>query len=161
MGQPVKTIQAEALAWIDLRKAPQWLSLIAGWHQEEWPDNSLEQRLSRLQKHMGPEPTPVTFVLQYQSQPVATVSLVQYQRLGGYPASYWVANVYVIPSFRRQGLGAVLLQKVTAFAHQQAIPQLFLYTHDRKDFYLSQGWLVVSEKPDGDTVGTIMSFNLP
>ncbi|BFM17744.1 GNAT family N-acetyltransferase [Maricurvus nonylphenolicus] len=134
--------QAAGLVFQSLSQCPEQLELLATWHHQAWGTGSLDERRQRLQKHLSEDAVPTSFIAFLNGQPVGSISLVHYQRLGESPNSVWIANLYVIEAKRRQGIGEALLRHAEQYARQLLLPQLFLYATDQEAFYQKRGWLV-------------------
>lgn len=124
---------------LPLRDCSDCLDQIASWHQQEWQQQDLAERTRQLTTHLSDEAIPTTLVAFSGDCAVGSVSLVRYQRLGGYPASVWMANMYVVPELRRQGVGSRLIDEAEKQAGEAGVSQLFLYTHDQKNYYKNWG----------------------
>ena len=134
-----KTVEP-AIELVSLAHQPQWLSDIVHWHQQQWPHESLQQRSGKLEQHLGAEPFPTTLLALEHSRLVGSISVVCYQRLGGLAPSHWLANAFVIPEFRRRGIGAQLVCAGEAYARQQGLSELYLDATDRVSFYQKLHW---------------------
>ena len=149
-----------SLSWTELKASPELLNEVALWHQRAWPHNSLSERLSRLRLHLNDQPIPTTFVAFIDNQAVGSVSLVAYQQMGGIKPSHWVANVFVLESLRRQGIGARLLQKIADYGRQLQLQRLQLYATDHLQFYTQLGWKVESRRDYRQQAAYIMGLQL-
>jgi GNAT superfamily N-acetyltransferase len=147
-----KLLLADELAIVDLRDHEDWLARVADWQHNEWLIQSrpkvlgdqagldaLTERRRILQQHLSAEPIPSTFLAVVGEEPVGSISLIQYFSPHA-PERVWVTNLFVLPSFRQQGLGSKLLRSAESFALQQGIQQLYLYTSVTNDFYEQRGW---------------------
>jgi len=67
----------------------------------------------------------------------------------------WLANVLVLPPWRRRGIGSALVRHVMDYARTLA-PTLYLYTFDQTDLYRHLGWEVVREDSYTGRAITIM-----
>lgn len=56
----------------------------------------------------------------------------------------WLANVYVLPAWRGQGVAGRLVRHVLAWAHR-LVPVIYLYTTDQAALYRHLGWEAVLE----------------
>lgn len=145
----------------DLRACPEWLPLLARWHQQAWgispvpevagsvtdtnsSDADLNRRQQRLRTHLGEGCIPSTLVArQPQGQAVGCISMVTYRRLAGDRHSYWLANLYVLPEWRQQGVGAKLLQAALACLAAEGLQPVNLYTTDKEPYYARRGWRTI------------------
>ena len=58
----------------------------------------------------------------------------------------WVAAFIVDPTLRGKGLGSQILEALEGKAREFGITRLYLWTEDRKDFYLKRGYSLVTHK---------------
>ncbi len=56
----------------------------------------------------------------------------------------WLANVLVLPAWRRRGIGRTLIRHAMDYAGALA-PALYLYTFDQVDLYQHLGWQAVQQ----------------
>ncbi len=146
---------------VELQQRPDWLPVLAQWHQREWPDKgTYANRLAAFRQYLGPRKLPVTLVLAVEQQPVGNISLLQYHGSTSSLSSFWVANVYVVPQRRGSGFGRLLVRAIEAVARRHQIPQLYLYTTDKCAFYRRLGWDFSFSKTVGGEVTKIMRRSL-
>jgi hypothetical protein len=64
---------------VNLAERPEFVPTLAAWHHAQWgelnPQNTLEARIERMQRHLDGEPIPVTFVAVEDDAPVGSASL--------------------------------------------------------------------------------------
>lgn len=122
---------------------------MARWHQREWrgysPGVPLTRRIQRLNTHLQTGALPNTWVAQDNKVLVGSVSLVDYVFREESEASAWVANLFVVPWRRRQGLGTCLLAFAESEAARLDLKRLFLFTPDSRDFYLQHHWVCLHQ----------------
>jgi GNAT superfamily N-acetyltransferase len=129
---------------------PDLVPILAEWQHGQFgflsPATSLEQRLARYATHTGHCQVPTTFVAHLDGVPVGCASLVANDMFDRPELTPWLASVYVLPDFRRQGIGAALVNRVVEEARALAQPQVYLYTTDRVPFYTLLGWQEVERR---------------
>jgi GNAT superfamily N-acetyltransferase len=127
-----------------LAETSELIPLLAEWHHTQWGTlvgaRTLEQRMARLKHHLQRNAIPTTFVAWVNQQPVGSASLVANDMEVLAEWIPWLANVYVLPEFRRQGIGARLVQRVASEAANLGYPRLYLYTLDQMHLYEWLGW---------------------
>jgi GNAT superfamily N-acetyltransferase len=69
----------------------------------------------------------------------------------------WLANVLVLPEWRRRGIGRALVRHVMDYAGALA-PTLYLYTFDQVDLYQHLGWQTVQQDQYVGRPITIMRY---
>ncbi len=128
----------------NLRHHTEHLHALAQWHQQEWRDGGrsvpITRRLQRLRSHLKDDALPNTWIALQDNELVGSVSLVDYVFQQEHDTSAWVANLFVIPPLRKQGLGRQLLQYAEDQAEQADLQRLFLFTPNLKAFYQQSDW---------------------
>ena len=71
---------------------------------------------------------------------LGTASLVARDLSSHVHLSPWLADVYVAPEFRRQGVGGALVRRIAEEARGLGRTALYLYTPDQAHFYEGLGW---------------------
>jgi GNAT superfamily N-acetyltransferase len=57
--------------------------------------------------------------------------------------SPWLAGVFVVPEFRRRGIGTSLVEYITDRAGAMGVPTLYLYTPSAERLYSRLGWVPI------------------
>lgn len=74
--------------------------------------------------------------------PAGTASIV-YDDLPSRPdLNPWLASVFVDRPFRNRGVASRLVLTALSQADKLQVPQLYLFTHDRANFYERFGWVM-------------------
>ena len=76
---------------------------------------------------------------------MGTASLVNDDLDSHHHLSPWLANVFVHPSFRAQGIGAALCRQVVEEAKRLGLRKIYLYTSQQQELYSSLGWIKSEE----------------
>lgn len=124
---------------------------LAQWHYDQWhhltPWENLEQCIDRLQTQAQKSGVPTTLIALKDEQLLGSASLVTYDMKGREDLSPWLGGVFVVPDYRRQGIGTQLVQGIVAEANKQNIERIYLYTtgQNNKNFYIQMGWSVTEE----------------
>ena len=129
---------------------PDAIPMLARWHHEQWkhlsPGSSIEQRIVRLQAHLGKKPIPTTFVAlsslgERTADIVGSASLIAHDMDTHPELTPWLASVFVAPQHRGRGIGTALIRRVIHKAGALGATQLYLFTTpDKKGFYARLGW---------------------
>ena len=130
---------------INLRQRPAAIDLIAPWHFAEWgslfPGRSLADFAAELALCLSEQHLPTTWLLLDDAgDVVGTGSLLLQDMTTNQELSPWLANIYLLPAARGQGLGKWLVQQLMLQAVQLEIPKLYLFTEDQQPFYQRLGW---------------------
>jgi len=143
---------------LNLIQQPGAIPLIAAWHFAEWhslfPHKSQVDFAADLADclHDGsaaePQmPLPQTWlVLAGNGEICGTVSLLLQDMTTNHDLSPWLANVFIAPEFRGQGLGKKVVQAAMAKAAARHINTLYLFTEDQQAFYERLGWQVLKQE---------------
>lgn len=62
-----------------------------------------------------------------------------------FPCSPWLAGLFVIPSFRHKGVGALLVRAAEHEAASLGVTRLYLYTPASRGFYERLGWSLIEQ----------------
>lgn len=130
-----------------LANRPEYLIELAGWHHGEWgrlhPGDTVEKRAERMKAHLGKKQVPTTFVALADGEPVGSASLVGCDMEGREDLTPWLASVYVVPEYRRRGVGSTLVNRVVEEAQALSVETLYLFTWDQERLYARLGWSVL------------------
>ncbi len=128
-----------------LADVPGHAATLARWHHAQWGDLytdwTLEVATDELTDHATRRAMPTTLVALRGEQLLGSVSLV----LEDAPelrdqGDAWLASLYVLPEARGQGLGERLVKSLVAFAAEQKVERLWLFTPEHASFYARLGW---------------------
>jgi GNAT superfamily N-acetyltransferase len=126
---------------------PDCIPQLAAWLLEQWrpwtPEHTLETRMAKLRSHLNRDELPVALVAFSGSQPMGTAALRVHDLEGREDLTPWLGGVYVAPEFRRQGVGAALVEAVERKAEELGFEEIHLFTLDREDWYASLGWSTI------------------
>ena len=127
---------------VHLYQHPQYISSVAEWiYNEFWMDKpgfSPAFFENELKKAAKPDNLPISFLALFDDIPVGTVNFIENDdedRKHLYP---WLAALYVLPEYRKAGVGSALVGKVKAQAQLMGIKEFFLGT-DNPKFYEKLG----------------------
>lgn len=125
------------------------LPVVAGWIYNEWwqevEDTNVSTLTELLRAHRVPDQIPMTLISLLGTQAVGTATLLAHDvGTERWPQlSPWMAAVYVVPAYRRRGIGAHLVNATVARARAMGTSILYLLTTEREDFYGQLGWQVL------------------
>jgi len=147
-----------------LAQYPEFIRLIAQWHQDEWqhisPDLTTDLRVKLYEGYSKSPDIPSCFLALVDGQPVGSASLVASDMQTHPQLGPWLASVYVHKKHRRQGIASQLIQQCIESAREINVDKLYLFTPDKCSFYRKRGWkLIESTLYHGENV-VIMEFNL-
>jgi diadenosine tetraphosphate (Ap4A) HIT family hydrolase/GNAT superfamily N-acetyltransferase len=135
----------------DLADHPELVSLIGGWHWNEWgaghPESSQAEWTAALGTRCDRDAAPFTFVAFLDGEPVGSLSVHAGAAYAGYTdRGPWLDGVLVQRRARDHGIGRALLRAAEAKARRAGISELWCHTAEAARFYERCGWTLVQPK---------------
>ena len=124
---------------------PGHVPVLARWHHAQWghlyEDWTLDVAEAELRDHATRRTMPTTLIALEGDELLGSVSLVEEDapELRDH-GDAWLASLYVRPEARGRGLGTLLTRALVAFAADQGIERLWLFTPEHEHFYRQLGW---------------------
>jgi predicted N-acetyltransferase YhbS len=138
--------------------------VVGGWHWSEWgeedPGGSAESWSASLARRAGRGEVPTVWVAFQEEVPVGSVVLTDHDMDTRPDCTPWLGGLYVLPTFRGQGIGQRLVQTSEHAAQELGYRRLYLQT-EIPDFYAKLGWSVISREQYLGTSVTVMTRALP
>jgi predicted N-acetyltransferase YhbS len=137
-----------------LAERPNLLPAVAEWIYDEWwtevEGASVATLTDLLRANLIRDRIPLTLVASLDRCPIGTASLLAHDvGTEEWPdLTPWLAAVYVMPEYRRRGVGAALIQAVVEKAAALGVETLYLSTVGREEYYASLGWDVIHRSDD-------------
>jgi N-acetylglutamate synthase-like GNAT family acetyltransferase len=103
-------------------------------------DDTIGTRVAKLQAHMNRDVLPISWVAHSDTEVFGTASLRIHDLEGREDLTPWLGGVYVLPQFRRRGIGAALCATVEGKATGLGVRTVYLFTLDRQRWYSTLGW---------------------
>ena len=131
---------------IVMRPGTPEIALCAKWRLEAFGDvlaNSLEDEILRLEAFTAEQTQQVSLIARYDGVPAGTCLLTPKELEPCHPVSPWLAGLYVVPEFRRLGIGKMLIRDIEDQARQRGNTRLYLYADDAIEYYEGLDWQVV------------------
>jgi GNAT superfamily N-acetyltransferase len=143
---------------------PELASLLSGWFFGEWgeenPALTLESIEKAVRQRMSRDRTPLCLVAILDNQPIASATL-KFREVESHPQyKHWLGNVYVLPEYRRRGIGSLVIQKAIDEAKRIGIRNLYLYTRDQENLYERLGWKIIEQVEHHGRTASIMRKEL-
>jgi predicted N-acetyltransferase YhbS len=122
-----------------LAECPQYVQLLAKWCHEQWgylsPNRTLKDVEANFSKLLSMSQIPFSLVVLDDKKPVAMASL-ELQDMDIYPElTPWLASVYVVPDYRKKGIGSKVVKTILEKAKEQHIEKIYLFTMDQEHWY--------------------------
>jgi N-acetylglutamate synthase-like GNAT family acetyltransferase len=147
---------------INLRSAPEHVLTIAKWHHEQWgylnPGGTVNTRVEKMQRYLTGVAMPSMYICVDGDKVLGTAALVESDMDSHPELSPWLASVYVRADYRRQGIGAQLVNKVVAVAKTLGHSPLYLFTPDQSHFYQHLGWQFIAQESYRGGEATLMKI---
>ncbi len=128
---------------VGVESRPQDVRVVAQWILAEWGDGSLDETVKHL---LGSSDWPSALVAVVGDQLVGVVGFRRFQRDQDAVPTLWLNVLYVLESFRGQGVGSQLLAQAIRKARRLSEP-IFVYT-ELPEFYQTRGWRLVDQPND-------------
>lgn len=138
------------------------IQAIASWLFNEWgrhiQGRTLEQVLERIRERVLSSTIPLTVIATENGTPIGTASLASEDLDSHKHLTPWLASVYVVPEFRKNGVGSKLCKKIVKEAKRIGIRDLYLFTPDKADFYRHLGWIEIDKSKDKNKEVVVMKY---
>jgi len=148
-----------------LSEHPEYVQELAQWLFKQWDsilgEGNPEARIKKLKAHMNRDELPIAWVAHANGQLLGTAALRVHDLEGREDLTPWLGGVFVASQFRRRGIGAALCATVEEAAQSRGIQTLYLFTLDKQEWYLRQGWTLLAPCVWHERPGDIMSKTLP
>jgi GNAT superfamily N-acetyltransferase len=142
---------------------PAWIEPAAAWWHRQWGEGmgySLAGARVAIEELTVPGGRQAALVALVDGIPAGSVFLVEKDLDTHTHLSPWLAGLFVLPQFRRMGLGRLLTAAVVEQAATLLYTSIYLYT-STGDFYRRQGWAKCNEVLVHDVAHEIMTYALP
>jgi GNAT superfamily N-acetyltransferase len=144
---------------------PHYIPQLAQWLFEQWNsilgEKTPEVRIKKLKAHMNRDELPIAWVAHANGRLLGTAALRVHDLEGREDLTPWLGGVFVASQFQRRGIGAALCATVEEATQSRRIQTLYLFTLDKQEWYLRQGWTLLAPCVWHERPGDIMSKTLP
>ncbi len=127
-----------------LANRPDDIDVLVGPMFEYWlrvpTDDTIEARRERLLGHLNRSILPMAWVAHKDGVVLGTAALRATDLPGHDHLTPWLSGVFVLPQYRRCGIGTALCRHVESCALQLGHTQLYLFTLDQQALYKRGGW---------------------
>ena len=124
------------------------------------PGQTLEGRVAKLRGHLNRDVLPIAWVALEGDALIGTAALRAHDLEGREDLTPWLGGVFVLEEHRKQGIGALLCERVEAEARALGYNQIYLFATDRVAWYRSLGWDLVERITWNGFPGAIMRRSL-
>jgi predicted N-acetyltransferase YhbS len=126
-----------------LSEHPGALDAVARWAYGEWFERlgfSWEESLGFMRRRLNRDRLPLALVAMAGGAPVGTGSLLELPHPVTGAATCCLAGLYVVPHWRRRGLGSLICARAVENAQAVGAGSVGLFTGDGERFYARLGW---------------------
>ena len=155
-----------AIAIDYLASCPEFVNALARLSWKEWQEiyqqreQTLEDCLKNYQERMNSDRLPLTLVAVHGGELVGMVSL-KYHDMDTRPdLDPWLGGLLVLPEWRNQGVGTMLMHRAIEEARRLKVPRLYLWTHSAEGLYRKLGWQVIERSDYFGKEAVVMQINL-
>jgi N-acetylglutamate synthase-like GNAT family acetyltransferase len=110
-------------------------------YRELLPNYTLGTHVRKLEAHLNRDSLPIAWVAHSDNSALGTAALRVCDLEGREDLTPWLGGVYVLPKFRRRGIGTALSDVVERKAATLGVRTLYLFTLDQQHWYGELGWL--------------------
>jgi GNAT superfamily N-acetyltransferase len=155
---------AARLTIVPLADRPELIPVVGRWHWDAWghedPIGSVETWTDGLRKRSGREAIPISWVALVDETPVGSVALVEHDMLTRRDFTPWLSGLFVLPEYRRAGIGRALIRHCEETASALGVRRLYLYTTTAETLYAQLGWRPLTRERYGSEEVLIMAKDL-
>lgn len=122
------------------------IPILTRWFYREWsylyPERTEKDFGRLISERVNKDKIPLTLVAFEGDELVGTVCLKTHDMDTKPDLSPWLAGLYVKESWRKKGVGSILVKAIEQKSVELGINHLFLYTPESANFYSTLGWIV-------------------
>ncbi|MGB5510806.1 MAG: GNAT family N-acetyltransferase [Woeseiaceae bacterium] len=140
---------------------------IARWYFEEWghlaKGDSIERTRDRIESYLNRDEIPFILVVTNNNQLVGAAQLRYREMAEMYPdKEHWLGGVYVAASYRGQGYGVQIIERVVEMAPRYGVETLHLQTQALNGgVYARLGWTPCAQVTNHGVEVLVMERRLP
>jgi GNAT superfamily N-acetyltransferase len=129
-------------------------------------EQTLDDCLKNYQERMNSDRLPLTLVavragLAADSRELVGMVSLKYHDMDTRPdLDPWLGGLLVLPEWRNQGVGTMLMHRATEEARRLKVPRLYLWTHSAEGLYRKLGWQVVERSDYFGKEAVVMEIDL-
>jgi predicted N-acetyltransferase YhbS len=132
------------------------IEVTAEWHWREFSKTTdLDFWIAARAREARNRGVPRAWVAFVNQEPVGTVSLIESNMDTRPDLTPWLAALYVLPQYRRQGIGRALVRRCEYEASEAGFSRLYLYARRARQwtYYRRLGWIDLSkEQYEGESI---------
>ena len=114
---------------------PEYSDLVTGWLHTEW--NADRDEIAALLQ--ASQDRPGAILAMNQGSPIGVLAYKRHREKFQFATELWINALYVLPDFRRRGVGRKLVVAGSSLCFTHRTRRIFVYT-DVPSLYVSCGW---------------------
>ena len=130
--------------------------ILAYWSYLHWfidRDLSFNLIMHEYKKRAESDEVPCSFAATWDEFPVGMASLRKTDLLSREDLSPWLSALYVLPEYRKRGIGYELVKAVLDSSRMKGYKRIFLFLDNRdiielEKYYSSKGWIYLDDDTD-------------
>lgn len=138
------------------------ISKIAKFLYDEWGHNyeyGIDVWENRVKNRLNKEKIPTTFVAIIEDEVVGTASIIENDLDIRKDLSPWLADVFVLPSYRGNKIATKLVERVLEESRKIGLTKLYLFTREAEALYKKINWEPIDKFHYYGDKGTLMEYN--
>jgi GNAT superfamily N-acetyltransferase len=149
----------------DLGDHLSWLPALARWHYDQWGPltgaSSFDDYVALLTEAAASRTVPSVLIAMADGELLGSAALVASDLPPRPELTPWLAQLFVEPTRRRDGVGAALVRAVLRRAQQCGYARVYLYTSGTlPEYYRRLGWRAVERLAYLQRERTIMDYDV-
>ena len=137
------------IVFLNVAERPEVQETVARWLWGFWGNPRNRDFYRSLVAHSRIDDIPMIYVAIVDGKPAGAVGLLRADLFSRQDIFPWMADLYVCPECRSQGIGSALQDFIIAKAKQLGYPTLYLYT-PLVGYYEKKGWEYLGDEMDRD-----------
>ena len=128
-----------------LKNYPEHITTCAQWSFSQWghytPQKTLKNFIESRMEYLNDDILPLTFLAFDGLIPVGMCSLVKSKDIC-HQLLPWLTTLYVIPKYRKRGIGRLLEEKICVKAREMGYKKIYCFTSDKSVvlWYKKHNW---------------------
>jgi GNAT superfamily N-acetyltransferase len=151
-----------------LKNHPDYAPILAFWAYQEWYQQRsipFDLVIKSYKGRARSEKIPITWIAVEDGIPVGMASLKENDIWSRKNLNPWLASLFVLPEYRKRGIGFMLINQVIEKSKLLQHPLLYLFTDHNNNrlerYYSKSGWLFLEKaKGNDENIINIFYYNL-
>ena len=136
-----------------LAHRPEAIPDLAAAFKEQWSPHQPAEHVESIKQHfrecLNTDRVPLALVAYSGTDIAGVVALLKRSVKCRPELGPWLGALYVFPAYRRQGVGAMLIQRAEQAAHRLGLKALYAGTETATDLFRRAGWDAIEQLEEG------------